>query len=101
MMMRTALLTILLITASTPVYADGIKDAAILAIDKTLCGFNVPQTLIDSSIVQGMREYGINYDQAILAAGYVGQDLENRIIAKNVPTQYCEARRQTWINMLQ
>lgn len=81
-----------LMSLTHPVYADGIKDAAVLAVDKTLCGLTVPQPYIDASIVQGMRENNLTYEQAIYAAAVIGTELENyaRSTGKTMP--YCAAR---------
>jgi len=47
------------------VKADGLDNAAVLAIDRIECGIDVPQLKIDTQIVMTAKENGLDAKQAV------------------------------------
>ncbi len=88
------LLTILLITASTPVYADGFQEAAMYGIDRAICKIQVPQSRIDEKLIQGMIEKNVEtYTEATnIAAWWLVKGVA--ILDQNkTANEYCAKRR--------
>ncbi len=77
------------------VKADGIKNAAIYSVDRSVCGLYVNQDWINQELTNGMTENGIDAETAINRAIVVGQQLQEAFGEekyKNV-VAYCASRR--------
>lgn len=76
-------------------FADGIKNAAIYSVDRSVCGLYVNQDWINQELTNGMTENGIDAETAINRAIVVGQQLQEAFGEekyKNV-VAYCASRR--------
>lgn len=76
------------------VFADPLKDAALLGLDRVRCGEYVPQTDIDKNIVIGSQIYGKTFEQAQFMAAGMSIAINEMLEAQGRVADYCFSRQR-------